>query len=247
MTTTPAGDDIVPRFIEGRAGRLFVTYFPPATAVNPKRAVIFVPPFAEEMNRWRPMAARMARQLAQIGWGAALVDLLGTGDSEGDFAEASWDIWRNDVRAASDWLCGRGVERQALLGLRLGGLLALDCAADLAGRLDRVILWQPVLRGAVMMTQFLRIRLAAGMNAAGGEKETTASLRTRLADRETIEVAGYALTGALTQAIDELDLARLAPAAGCRSIGSRSKVAAKAAFPRQASGSLPVGVSPASR
>ncbi len=58
-----------------------------------------------------------------------------------------------------------------------------------------------------MLTQFLRIRLAAGMSAAGGGTETTGSLRARLDAGETIEIAGYALSGALAGAIDGLELA----------------------------------------
>lgn len=57
------------------------------------------------------------------------------------------------------------------------------------------------------MDQFLRIRvMASRMEGNGGE--TIADLRTRLRAGETLEVAGYALSGALCAEIDSFDLQR---------------------------------------
>jgi hypothetical protein len=47
-----------------------------------------VPPFAEEMNKSRRMIAEVGRRLEGSGVGMLLVDLFGTGDSEGEFAQA---------------------------------------------------------------------------------------------------------------------------------------------------------------
>ena len=74
------------------------------------------------------------------------------------------------ARAVS-WMRERGYESIVLLGLRLGGLLALDAARDPAANISRVVLWQPVLRGEQMMTQFLRLRLAADLSSGkAGER-----------------------------------------------------------------------------
>ena len=95
-----------------------------------------------------------------------------------------------------------------LVGLRLGALLALDAAADVPS-VDRVFLWQPVLRGDQMMTQFLRLRLAADLAGAKAGGESTATMRARLGAGESLEIAGYEVAPALAQSIDSLRLDEL--------------------------------------
>jgi exosortase A-associated hydrolase 2 len=89
-------------------------------------------------------------------------------------------------------------------------LLALD-AAPLVGP-DRLLLWQPVLKGEQFLTQFLRLRLAADMLQSGGDSGGTKALRAQLKAGGTLEIAGYELAPALGNAIDALDAAKLAPA-----------------------------------
>ena len=196
-------------FVSGRAGPLYVFYQPPLSAVPPSRAVLVVPPFAEEMNKSRRMAALLARRLAAADVATLLLDLYGTGDSGGDFGDARWDIWRADVATAYDWLRARGCERISLLGIRLGALLALDVLRQAALAVERVVLWQPVVNGEVMLSQFLRIRVAAAMMAADKEKQTTQELQRALKAGQSIEVGGYELGPDLAGAIDPLRLEHL--------------------------------------
>lgn len=196
---------IEPAFIAGPAGRLFAVHYRPRVPEDTGAVLIYVPPFAEEMNRARRMAALQARALAARGVGVLVLDLTGTGDSAGDFAAARWPVWRADVAAAAAWLEKHGGRRIGLWGLRLGALLAAEIAAAEPGRFSRLLLWQPVVDGKAMLTQFLRIRVANAM--AGGERESTQSLRAELAAGRTVEVAGYALAPELAAAIDEARLA----------------------------------------
>jgi len=80
----------------------------------------------------------------------------------------------------------------------------------------RVIFWQPVLSGDAYLGQFLRLKVAAQALATAAEpgvRADTRALRDRLAAGETLEVAGYALTAALTDGLArarlELDPARI--------------------------------------
>ncbi|MHA1568800.1 MAG: hydrolase 2, exosortase A system-associated [Alphaproteobacteria bacterium] len=205
-----------PLFLDGPKGRLFAMYYPPADAVGDDRpAALFLPPFAEEMNRARYMAALLGRSLSARGVGCLALDLYGTGDSEGDFADARWDVWRRDAAAARDWLVANGHDRVSVVGLRLGACLALDAFAPGRDTLQRIVAWQPVLRGAVLINQFLRTRVAGsiGGGAAGGDgaaREDTKSLRRRLAAGEALEIGGYMLAPELAAAIDGLRFAKLA-------------------------------------
>ncbi|CCQ72975.1 hydrolase 2, exosortase A system-associated [Magnetospira sp. QH-2] len=192
--------DREPQFLQGPNGPLFTLRIGPAAA-QARAALIYVPPFAEEGNRSRRVAVDLAETLAPLGMATLLLDPYGTGDSGGDLDSVRWSTWIEDVRAATGWLRESGYETISLLGLRLGAGLAC-AAAD--GTTERVILWQPVLKGPTFLTQFLRIRVAAGL---GGAQETVKDLRARWDAGETLEVAGYALSAALAKDLDQWTLA----------------------------------------
>ena len=204
-------------FLAADPGQRFCLFFPPA---GPCRgALLYVPPFGDEMNKSRRMAAQTARALASRGFGVLLLDLHGCGDSSGEFHEARWDIWKNDLAAGCAWLTARLGAPVSLLGLRLGALLALDFVHSAQHRLARLVLWQPVASGSVYLTQFLRLLTANAMLAdsgdkPGGDKASTAQLRAALLGGQTLEVAGYEIAPELAQALDAMDAAGLAPA-GC--------------------------------
>ena len=193
-------------FLNGSGGPLFCIYHRAAKRRHPPLGLIYVPPFAEEMNRARRMAALQARRLAKLGIDVLLLDLFGTGDSAGEFGDASWEIWREDLKAAMSWLATRTDGQVGLWGLRLGALLAADVAAEDPSRITRLVLWQPVLSGDRYLTQFLRLRLAASLDKSTN-RETTKDLRARLSAGEALEVAGYQLTAALAREIGSRKLA----------------------------------------
>ena len=113
-----------PFFLPSRRGALFAIDHPPSSAGE--QAVLYIPPFAEEMNKARRMVALQAAELARSGCRVLLLDLYGTGDSAGDFRDARWEFWLDDLTRAVEWLAGQGGRRVTLLGLRAGCLLALD-------------------------------------------------------------------------------------------------------------------------
>ncbi|MFB9243740.1 hydrolase 2, exosortase A system-associated [Massilia antarctica] len=220
MTAHPKPPGAEPFFLQTDLGQRFCLFHPPA-GPHCHGAVLYVHPFGDEMNKARRMAALQARALAAQGYGVLQLDLYGCGDSSGEFAEARWDIWKDDLAAGCAWLSARLSAPLSLWGLRLGALLALDYAHDNAQHarhpLAQLVLWQPVQNGATFLTQFLRLLTANAMLAEGGDtkksdKSTgTAALRATLLGGEMLEVAGYDIAPALAVAIDSKDAARLAP------------------------------------
>ncbi len=200
-----------PFFLKGSAGKLFSVYFSSSQNPRPTHFILFFPPFAEELNKSRRMVSLQARRFAAMGYGVLVVDYYGTGDSEGDFGDATWHIWQQDVAVMAAWLAQQGAARVSLWGLRFGALLAMCSVPLFQAGLDRILLWQPVIRGDQMMTQFLRLRLAADMMGAGS-KVTVRELRDQLAAGSHVEVAGYALSPALVNGIDGLNLQNLGTA-----------------------------------
>lgn len=199
-----------PFFLEGAPGQRFCLFHPPARRC--RGALLYVHPFAEEMNRSRRMAALQARALAARGYGVLQIDLHGCGDSSGDFGDARWETWRDDLARGAAWLDARLGAPLTLWGLRLGALLALDYARQARRAPARMLLWQPVTRGSAYLTQFLRLRMAGDLLEGGAAQAGTGALRQALLDGEMLEIAGYDLAPALAAAIDALDpLEALAP------------------------------------
>lgn len=203
MTASQVTPPAEPFFLKIGAGQRFCLFHPPH---GPCRgAVLYVPPFAEEMNRSRRIAALQAREMAALGYGVLQLDLYGCGDSSGDFGDARWAIWKDDLAAGAQWLETRLGQPLLLWGLRLGALLALDYARTAQHLVKALILWQPVLSGAAYLTQFLRLRTVGALLAEGASGHTgTAALRASLQAGETLEISGYDLAPELAAAIDAL-------------------------------------------
>jgi len=178
-------------------------------------ALVYLHPFAEEMNKTRRMAALQARALAALGIGVLQIDLHGCGDSSGEFGDARWDGWKRDVDEARAWLQQRLGRPAGLWGLRVGALLALDYAAGAAVPPPSLLLWQPVTSGAGFLTQFLRLRVAAELLQDGAGNGGTKALRLQLEQGKSLEIAGYDLAPHMADAIERLDASVLAPR-GCR-------------------------------
>ncbi|WP_019583319.1 hydrolase 2, exosortase A system-associated [Thioalkalivibrio sp. ALE16] len=190
-------------FLEGKAGPVFhVLHRPKGPSVRGR--VLFFPPFAEELNKSRRMVNLQARRMAQAGYAVLIPDLYGCGDSGGDFGDADWDLWLDDLARCNDHLEAWCPAPLLVWGLRAGCLLAGDFLAARAEQAAAAIYWAPVTNGEQHLTQFLRLRMAAGM--MGGQKESTGDLRSRLRDGEALEVAGYTLAPALAE---RLAIARL--------------------------------------
>lgn len=180
-----------PFFLATAAGRRFCLHHPPQREL--RGAVLYLQPFAEEMNKSRRMVAEMARRLARQGYAVLQIDLAGCGDSEGDFADASWSAWQDDIGAADAWLQTQYPGQPLILwGLRLGGLLAAAYAAAHPQRCRQLLLWAPVANGEQFLTQFLRLRVANRMltgEQGGGTQQSMQQLHAG----EAVEIAGYML------------------------------------------------------
>jgi exosortase A-associated hydrolase 2 len=150
------------------------------------------------------------------------IDLLGCGDSSGDFGDAGWQAWLDDLDAGADWLttntntntnASASASASAtatasnplwLWGHRVGCLLAVE----LAQRRDEAcnfLFWQPPASGKLLLQQFLRLKVAGdllGGKAAGA----MATLKQQLLAGESVEVAGYALSPALANSLEQAAL-----------------------------------------
>jgi exosortase A-associated hydrolase 2 len=157
------------------------------------------------MNRCRRMAALQARAFADAGWLVLQIDLMGCGDSAGDFADATWSQWVDDVTQSASWLRERCGSAPVLWGLRAGALIAVEAAARF--EVGGFVLWQPVLSGKQFLQQFLRLKAAGEMVAQGDRERTgTRALRERLGRGESVEIAGYTVSSQLALGLEAAEL-----------------------------------------
>jgi exosortase A-associated hydrolase 2 len=189
---------------------------------SPSTPWVYVHPFAEEMNLSRRMAALQARAFAAAGHAVLQIDLFGCGDSDGDFGDADWDTWIDDVVAATDWLAQTTGQTPGLWGLRAGCLLAAEAAKKMAVLPAGFLFWQPVSSGEFFWRQFQRLGLTGAIVAG---KERRKSLAAPDLDQE-VEVAGYRVSPSLAAGLSgsTLDLPAGAGNVACIEIGATADV-----------------------
>jgi exosortase A-associated hydrolase 2 len=233
-------------FVDTAGGARFAVVTRPSGAV--RGALLYVHPFAEEMNKSRRMVSLGAFAFADAGWLVLQIDLGGCGDSAGEFGDSGWAAWLDDVSAGWAWLERRTTAPLALWSLRAGSLLVADWLARSAER-PPLLLWQPVIDGRQHLNQFLRLKVASDMLAATDARSAATALRADLDAGRAVEVAGYRLTPELAAGLGAAklrlpqpyasDVAVLEGAAGDRSEPSPA-VAALASSWREAA--VPVDV-----
>ena len=195
-------------FLEHQGRNLFHLLLRPTDGAT-RGSILFLPPFAEEMHKSRNVVASQARLFAAQGYNVLLLDLTGCGDSSGDFADASWQLWREDAIAGVDRLSSISEAPLTLWGLRMGALLACDLAVHLS-RVSQMVLWQPVLNGEQHLDQFLRMRTVL-TGLGDGEQFDRKSLWDELRAGHSLEIAGYELSSRLAVEMARVRLHDLCP------------------------------------
>jgi amino acid adenylation domain-containing protein len=163
-------------------------------ATRPRgRGVLLCHPHAHEYDRCHRAHRELALRLTRRGYHTLSFDYSGCGDSAGDYEEARLRDWCGDVSAAMDALkLRRGLERITVVGTRLGATLAMLAAAE-RDDVDALVLWQPVVRGSVLVEQYQKLG-AAGAQPRGDMAG------------DLLDVAGYPLTRELEGDLAGIDL-----------------------------------------
>ena len=203
-----------PQYLNGARGRLFTVFHPPRVALPSAPRCIVVQPFAEELNKSRRTVALLAHALADAGIATLVLDLFGTGDSDGEFEQATWQGWHRDIACAVEHMAVPG-STLILLGLRLGATLVADfVAAHPRTAVARLILWQPMPSGKLAARQFFRLALAAEMREGAGDPAAGVKrARENLEVHGVAEIAGYRISRELVASMEEVTLKDLRLAA----------------------------------
>jgi exosortase A-associated hydrolase 2 len=169
--------------------------------------LLFCAPFAEEQKSAYRVFVEFARRLATKGVASLRFDYRGTGDSDGDFPDYTLEDWVTDTLAAAATLKERGrVARLGILGLRLGGLIAVQAARRLP-EVSFLALWQPILNGAQFHRLEMRRFLVRQMMTKGKATKGSQDLAAEADQRNVIDMDGYLMRKDLTDAIKSTNLA----------------------------------------
>lgn len=167
-------------------------------------------PFGEEAARAHRIYRVLATQLERAGYAALRFDYSGTGDSLGHSEDASVAQWLADIGTAAAWLLqASGATRVVLVGLRLGGSLALLAAERGTLRPRHVVLWDPVVDGRAYLHELVTAHHAYMRAELGDAWRPTEVTR---ADGTPIASLGTPISPALAAELGAIALAAAPPA-----------------------------------
>lgn len=157
METRPTYHGLEPFYFGTTERPLFGAYHAPAVGRRRTCGVLMCYPMAQEYLRAHRAYRQLAVQLAQNGFPVLRFDFYGCGDSGGDADEGDMMQWRRDIVTALGALHSRATVAQiCVIGLRLGGTLALLVGAERGG-LDGLVVWDPILDGRAYLEELITL------------------------------------------------------------------------------------------
>ncbi|MDQ6835047.1 MAG: hypothetical protein M3016_02565 [Actinomycetota bacterium] len=133
---------------------VFAVHHPAAPHAGGARGAVICPPFGwDDVSAYRSLRA-WAQQLADSGFDVLRISFPGTGDSGGSPQDPDrLEAWSRAVeQSASHLVHGVEVQRVAVLGLGLGGLMACH-ALRRGAAIDDLVLWGVPATGRSMLRQ----------------------------------------------------------------------------------------------
>jgi alpha/beta superfamily hydrolase len=196
-------------WVERNGQRHFVFLHRPA---QPTAALVVCSPVGGEADTNRRREVLLARALAGRGVAVLRHDYRGTGNSDGEPDELSFESMCDDARFAVELVSGETGHRPVLLGTRLGGLVAAVAGRETGAGL---VLWHPCRDGrgyyreVGMLRQMNKLAQQANRDVA-----ETRPLKEELAAEGRIELAGYEMHQRLYETTIGLALAQFEPPGG---------------------------------
>jgi alpha/beta superfamily hydrolase len=170
---------------EGR--RIFTcTYLPERPA---RASVLICPPIYGEFTKNYRREVLLARRLAAEGFAVERFHYLGTGNSDGEDSEVTFESMRDDALVCAEHL--RNVaeaDTLVLVGTRWGGLVAASAASGHPG--TGLVLWEPLLDASRFFKDAFRARIIFERKSGIEHPKTGAELIASLHEGETVDVVG---------------------------------------------------------
>ena len=182
-----------PSYVGTGDAALFAWYHE-VPALRTDCVAVICPPVGSEYTRSHRSLRHLADRLARAGIPALRFDYHGAGDSPGtDLEPRRVETWRANVLGAiahARALSGRS--RVFLVGVRLGATLAALATGE--AEVERLVLWNPCVKGSSYARELRAIALSAERQAEGPEG--------------AVECAGFAFTTETLASIAAIELSR---------------------------------------
>jgi uncharacterized protein len=176
----------------------------PAQGAERATGVVLCYPAAQEYMLTHWAFRKLAGMLAREGFHVFRFDYYGTGDSAGEVHEGRVATWTRDIRQAANELQDMtGVQRVALVGLRLGAALAVRAAQEGLST-AALVLWEPLVDGAAWLRELEQLQTRRSARTLFPQPDSPLEVRQ--------ELLGFAFPQALRDDILSLDLAAQPPA-----------------------------------
>ncbi len=194
-------------------GGLFGVSYKPNTPTH--GAVVICPAILSEYDHTYSIDVSLARALAARGIAVHRLHYRGSGHSDGEPSEMTFQTMLEDALAASARFSAEvGVEQPLILGVRFGALVAA-AVADAGGGAP-LVLWEPALGGRAYFRDAWRADMMFQINE--GVKPATRDAFPALLERDNqVDVLGYPICKALYDSALERSLVEEA-GAGARRI-----------------------------
>lgn len=121
-----------------------------------KEGVVLCYPFGQEYMRAHRAYRQISNLLSRKGYNVLRFDYRGTGDSSGYMESVGPDDWIEDIFTATSEMKEQfHLQQVALVGLRLGALLASTAVSKKPQHFSRLVLWDPVTSGGAYKAELL--------------------------------------------------------------------------------------------
>lgn len=195
-------EKIVPFYFGAPDKPLFACYYEPALEKRRKCAIVVCQPIGHEYINSHRALRQLASRLCYAGFPVLRFDYYGCGDSSGSAEEGRIPQWLDDISTAISEVRRRtGAAEVCLIGLRVGGALAVIAAAERADP-ETLVLWDPVVSGKRYLDGLLRLQkeMLRFRPKPGGAQEPL----------DYLDVLGFPLSHFLQTELKNIDLSTLA-------------------------------------
>jgi exosortase A-associated hydrolase 2 len=167
--------------------------------------LVMCAPFAEEKHESYRLFVNCARFLAKQGLFILRFDYYGTGDSEGEWQDATVNSWLSDIKSAIQFLNNEISNiKVGLMGLRFGGTLAAITAENIDD-LSFLILWEPIVDLKEYIYQWLRSNLTTQFILYNKILYNREVLIKQLNQGQLVNLDGFMLTKDMYQSASEIN------------------------------------------
>lgn len=172
---------------------------------EPRGGVVICSPLLAEFRKNYRREVLLSRLLSRCGFAVQRFHYRGSGHSDGESRDMTFDSMRADALAASEHLANEvGVSRVAFLGTRLGGLVAATASELHHGA--PLVLWEPILDSSQYVRDVFRWRLISNVRERAGEPSSIGALTSELGRLGFVDILGYPLHETLFESVNGLNL-----------------------------------------